>query len=185
MLDWISGKKQVEQCSAGSDLYYITLMYNFISNCLHLFTSSHGCCESRLYILCYCSVARSCLFVTRLDCNTPGFPVHHYLLKLAQTHVHWVSDAIQPSCLLLSFSPAVLYLSQDQGLFKWVGSSHQVAKVLELQLQHQSFQWIFKFSFRIDWFDLLAVQGTLKRLLQHHSLKASILQCSAFFLVQL
>ena len=176
----------MEQHGARSDLYYITLMHNFISNCLHLFTSSHGYCEASLYILCcYCSVAQLCLFVTPLDCSTPGFPVHHYLLKLAQTHVHWVSDAIQPSCLLLSLSPAVLYLSQHQGLFKWVSSSHQVAKVMELQLQHQSFQWIFKISFRIDWFDLLVVQETLKRLLQHHSLKASILQFSAFFLVQL
>ena len=73
-----------------------------------------------------------------------------------------------------------------QGLFKWVSSLHQVAKVLEFQLQHQSFQWcIWPISFRIDWFDLLAIQGTLERLLQHHSSKASILWYSAFFTVQL
>ena len=77
-------------------------------------------------------------------------------------------------------------LSQHQDLFKWVSSSHQVAKVLEFQLQHQSFQWIFMMiSFRMGWLDLLAVQGTLKSLLQHQSSKASILWCSAFFIVQL
>ena len=77
-------------------------------------------------------------------------------------------------------------LSQHQRLFKWVSSSHQVAKVLEFQLQHRSFQWIFRTDFlRMDWLDLLAVQGTLKSLLQQHSSKASILWCSAFFIVQL
>ena len=111
-----------------------------------------------------------------------GFPVHHQLPKLAQTHVHRVGDAIQPSHLLSPSAPA-FNLSQHQGLFN---SSHQVAKVLELQVQHQSFQWIFRTDFlRIDWLDLLAVQETLKTLLQHHSSKASILRCSAFFIVQL
>ena len=80
-------------------------------------------------------------------------------------------------------------LSQPQGLFQWVSSSHQVAKVLELQLQHQSFQWIFRVDFLYNWqsftTDLLAVQRTLKSLLQHHSSKASILWHSAFFMVQL
>ena len=75
-----------------------------------------------------------------MNCSTPGFPVHHQLLELTQTHVHRVSDAIQPSHPLLSLSPPVFDLSQHQGLFQGVGSSHQVAKVLELQLQHQSFQ---------------------------------------------
>ena len=74
--------------------------------------------------------------------STPGFPVHHQLPELAQTHVHWVSDAIQPSHPLLSPSPPAFNLSHHQGLFQWVSSLHQVAKVLELQLQHQSFQWI-------------------------------------------
>ena len=100
-----------------------------------------------------------------------------------QTHVHWVGDAIQPSHPLSSPSPSAFNLSQHQGLFKWVSSLHQAAKVLEFQLQHQSFQWLI--SFRIDWFELLAVQGTLKSLLQHHSSKASILRRSAFFTVQL
>ena len=73
--------------------------------------------------------------------STPGFPVHHQLPEFMQTHVHWVGDAIQPSHpLSFPFSP-ILNLSQHQGLFKWVSSSHQVAKVLEFQFQHQSFQW--------------------------------------------
>ena len=119
-----------------------------------------------------------------MDCSTPGFPVHHQLLELSQTHVHWVGDAIQPSYPLSSPSPPAFNLSQHQGLFQWVSSLHQVAKVLEFQLQHPSFQWIF-ISFRMDWFGLLAVQGTLKSFLQHHNSKASILQCSVFFIVQL
>ena len=76
-----------------------------------------------------------------MDCSTPSFPVLHHLPEFAHIHIHWVSDAIQPSHALLSPSPPVLNLSQCQGLFQWVGSSHQVVKVLELQLQHQSFQW--------------------------------------------
>ena len=78
------------------------------------------------------------------DCSTPGFPGHHHqLLELTRTHVHRVGDAIQPSYPLLSPSPPAFSLSQHQGLFQWVSSSHQVAEVLEFQLQHQSFQWIF------------------------------------------
>ena len=119
-----------------------------------------------------------------MDCRTPGFPVHHQLPELTQTHVHWVSDTIQPSHPLSSPSPPAFNLSQHQSLFKWVSSSHQMAKILEFQ--HQSFQWKFRLiSFRMDWLDLLAVQETLKSLLQHHSSKASILQPSAFFVVQL
>ena len=121
-----------------------------------------------------------------MDCSTPGFPVHHHHPELAQSHVHWVSNAIHLSHPLSSPSPPALNLSQHQGLFQWISSSHQVVKVLEFQLQHQSFQWILRTDFLwIDWSDLLAFQGTLKSLLQHHSLKASILRLSAFFRVQL
>ena len=87
------------------------------------------------------------------------------LPELTQTHVHWVSDAIQPSHLQSPPSPPALNLSQHQDLFKWVSPSHEVAKVLELQLQHQSFQWIFRTDFLMDWLDLLAVQETLRNLL--------------------
>ena len=133
------------------------------------------------------SVTQLCLTLCDpMDCSTPGFPVHHQLLELAQTHVHQVGDAIQPSHPVLSLSPPAFTLSHHQGLCQWVSSSHRVAKVLEFQFQHQSFQWAFRIDFlTIDWFDLLAVQGTLKSLLQHHSSKASVLQCSAFFIVQL
>ena len=121
-----------------------------------------------------------------VDFSTPGFPVHHQLLELTQTHVHRVGDAIQPSHPLPCPSPPAFNLSQHQGLYQWVSSSHQVAKVLEFQLQHQFFQWHSGLiSFRMGWLDLLAVQGILRSLLQHPSSKASTLQCSAFFIVQL
>ena len=179
-----------------------------------------------------------------MDYSVPGFPVLLCLLEFAQTHVHWVNDAIQPSHPLSSPSLPSLNLSKHQGLFKWVSSSHQVAKILELQLQHQwlsmhacigegngnplqysclenprdrgawwaaiygvtqswtqlkqlsssssssfsispSNEYSGLISFRIKWLDLLAVQGTLKSLPQHHSSKASILWHSAFIMVQL
>ena len=92
-------------------------------------------------------VAQSCpTLCNPMDCSTPGFPVHHELPELTQTHVRWVTDAIQPSHPLSSPSPT-FNLSQHQGLFQWVSTSHQVAKVLEFQLQHQSFQWIFGTDF--------------------------------------
>ena len=125
-------------------------------------------------MLQFSSVVQLCLTLCNpMDCSMPGFPVHHQLPELTQTHVHWVSPTVN--------------LSQHQGLFQEVSSSNQVAKGLEFQLQHQSFQWIYSWliSFRIDWFNLLAVQGTLKSLLQHHSSKASIHQRSVFFIVQL
>ena len=118
-----------------------------------------------------------------MDCSTPGFPVHHPLPELAQTHVHRVGDAIQSSYPLSSPSPPAFSLFQHQGLFQWVSSLHHVAKGLELQLPSNEYSGLI--SFRMDWLDLLAVQGTLKSLLQHHSSKASILQHSAFFTVQL
>ena len=140
-------------------------------------------------LCCWCSLAYFCLTLgDPMDCSTSGFPVLHQLPDLAQIHVHWVAGIIQPSHPLSPPSPPALSLSQHQGLFQWVGSLHQVAKVLELQLQLQSFQWILRtglISFRIDWFDLLVVQGTVRSLLQHHSSKVSVLWHSAFFMVQL
>ena len=120
-----------------------------------------------------------------VDCSTSGFPVHHQLPKLTQTHIHRVSDAIQPSHPLLSPSPPAFNLSQHPRIF----SNESV-----LHIRWPKY-WSFSFtispskeysgliSFRIDWFDLLAVQQTLKSLLQHHSSKASILWHSAFFTV--
>ena len=86
-----------------------------------------------------------------MDYSMPGYPVLHHLLECTQIYVHWVGDAIQPSHPLSSPSPPAFNLSQHQGLFQWVSSSHQVAKVLELQLQHQSFQWIFRVDFLYNW----------------------------------
>ena len=109
--------------------------------------------------------------------STPGLPVHRQLPEFTQTHVHGVGDAIQPSHPLSPPSPPAFNLSQHQCPFQWVSSSHQVAKVLEFQLQHQpSIEYSGLISFRMDWLDLLAVQGTLKSLLKHCSSKASILQ---------
>ena len=121
-----------------------------------------------------------------MDCSIPGFPVHHQLLELTQTHVHRVGDAIQPSHPLSSPSPPALNLSQHQGLFRWVISSHQVAKRLSFSFSiRPSNEYSGLISFRMDSLDLLAVQGTLKSLLQHHSSKASILWLSDLFMVQL
>ena len=89
------------------------------------------------------------LFVTSQDCSTQDFPVLHHLPEFAKTHVHWVGDAIQPSHPLMPPSPSALNLSQHESLFQRAGSLHQVAKVLELQ--HQSFQWIFRVDFLQDW----------------------------------
>ena len=97
------------------------------------------------YGCCYCSVPKLCLTLCDpMDCSMPGSPILHYLPEFAQTHVHRVSDAIQPSHPLLPPSPPAFNLSQHQGLFQWVSSLHQMAEVLELQLQHQSFQGIFR-----------------------------------------
>ena len=136
----------------------------------------------------FSSVAQSCLTLCDpTDCSTPGFPVHHQLPEITQTHVHCIDDAIQPSQPLSSPSPPSFSLSQHQGLF-------QMSQLFTLRWPKY---WSFSFSispsneyselisFRMDWLDLLAVQGTLKSLLQHHSSKASFLRCSAFSIVQL
>ena len=118
-----------------------------------------------------------------VDCSTPGPPVHHQLLEFTQTHVHWLGDAIQPSHPLSSPSPPTLNFSQHQGVFKWVSSSHQVAKVLEPQ-HSPSNEYSGLVSFRMNWLHLLAVQGALKSLLQCKSSRGSIVCCSAFLIVQ-
>ena len=133
------------------------------------------------------SVAQSCpTLCNPTDCSTPGLPVHHQLPELAQTHVHQVDDAIQPSHPLSSPSPpasifpSIMIFSNESVLPircpKYWSFSFSISR---------SSEYSGLISFRMDWLDLLAVQGTLKSLLQHHSSKASILQCSAFFIVQL
>ena len=121
-----------------------------------------------------------------MDCSTPGFPVFHGLVEFAQTHVHWVSDAIRPShplsslLLLPSIFPNIRAFSNE--LAPRITWSKNWSFSFSISLYNQYSGLI---SFRIDWFDFPAVQGTLKNLLQHHSSKASVLWRSAFFLVQL
>ena len=121
-----------------------------------------------------------------MDCSRPGLPVHHQLPEFTQTHVRWVGDAIIVSHPLLSPSPLTFNLSQHQGLFKWVNYSHQVAKYWSFSFSiSPSSEYSGLFAFRMDWWDRLAVQETLKSLLQHQGSKASILRSSAFLMVQL
>ena len=126
-----------------SGSYYIALFFMFPS--LVLFLLDHAIMKSNRLLSKKCSVqslSRVQLFVTPWTAlSTPGLPVHHQLPESTQTHIHWVGDAIQTSHPLSSPSPPTFNLSQNQGLFQWVSSLHQVAKVLEFQRQHQSFQW--------------------------------------------
>ena len=134
------------------------------------------------------SVAQSCLTLCDpMDCSMPGLPVHHQLPEFTQTHAHWVSEAIQPYLTLCrplllppSIFPSIRIFSNESALHirwpKYWSFSFNISP---------SDEYSGLISFRMDWLDLLAVQGTLKSLLQHHSSKASILQCSAFFIVQL
>ena len=132
----------------------------------------------------FSSLAQSCLTLSNpMDCSMPGLPVHHQLLEFTQTHVHLVGDAIQPSHPLLSPSlsaSSIRVFSNESALCirwpKYWSFSFNISPSNE----HPGL-----ISFRMDWLDLFAVQGTLKSLLQHHSSKASILWCSAFFTVQL
>ena len=131
-------------------------------------------------------MAQSCLTLCNpMDCSMPGFPGHHQLLEISQTHIHQLHNAIQPLILCRTF----LY---PPSIFPSI-RSFPLSTLHIRWLKHWSFsfsispsnEYLGFISFRIDWFDLLAVQGTLKRLLQHHSLKASIIWHSAFFMVQL
>ena len=144
-------------------------------------------CPTLLYntSCCCCSVAQSCpTLCDPMDCSTPGLPIPHHLPEFAQVHVHCIGDAVQLSHPPMPSSPSALNLSQHQGFLQWVICSYQMLKILELQLQHHpSNEYSGLISFRMAWLGLFAVQGTLKSLLQHHSSKASILWCSAFFIV--
>ena len=134
----------------------------------------------------FSSVAQSCpILFDPMKCSARGLPVHHQLPEFTQTHIHWVSDAIQPSHPLLSPSPPALNLSQHQGLFKWVTLCIRWPKYWSFSFSiSPSNEYSGRISFRMDWLNLLAVPGTLKSLHQHHSSKASILRHSAFFIVQ-
>ena len=134
----------------------------------------------------HCSSLSYLTLCDPINCSTPCSPVLHYLLEFAQTHVHWVGDAIQPSHPLLPPFPFAFSLSPHEGLFQWIGSSIRWSKYWSFSFSiSPSSEYSGLISFRIDWFDLLAVQGILKSPLQHHNSKASVLRCSAFFMVQL
>ena len=142
--------------------------------------------ESKYLTLQYSSVAQLCPTPSYpMDCSTPGFPGLHHLPELAQTHVHQVGDAIQPSyphCSLLllpSIFPSIRAFSKELALHIRWPKSWSFSFSISPSNEHPGL-----ISFRMDWLDLLAVQGTLKSLLQHHSSKASILRCSALFMVQ-
>ena len=149
--------------------YWTTKKYRFLKKHYQIFTLLYP-----LFISQFSSVSQSCQTLCNpMDCSMPGFPICHQLLELIQIHVHPSSQWCP--------SPPTFKLSQHQGLLEWVSSSYQVSKVLELHLQ--SFQW----TFRTDYLGLISLQskGLFKSLLQHHSSKASILQHSASFIVQL
>ena len=149
------------------------------------FSTQDTVCRSKRY--CCCSVTKSYPILCKpMNCSTPGFPVLHYVPEFAQTHVHWVSDAIQSSHPLLSPSSLALSLAQHQGLFQELAPHIKWPKYWSFSFSiSPSNEYSGLISFRIDWFDLLAIQGTLKNLLQHYSSKASILWHPAFFMVQL
>ena len=144
-------------------LYHRILCIHSICNCLYLVTPTPSpslppsflsiislfSMSASLFLFCqFSSVTQSCLTLCDpMDCSPLGLPVYNQLTEFTQTHVHWVSDAIQQYQPLSSPSLPTFNLSQHQGLFNWVGSSNQVAKVLEFQLQYQSFQWIFRTDF--------------------------------------
>ena len=137
-------------------------------------------CPTRICLTHCCSVTQSCpTLCSPMDCSTPGFPVLHYLQEFAQIHVHLVDDAIQPSHHLSPPSLTALNLCQHQGLLQWADSSIRWPKYWSFSISPSN-TYSGLISFRIDWFDSLAVQGTLKSFLQHHSWKASIIQCLAF-----
>ena len=133
-----------------SRLYIITFFF-FFSPCFFNLYAEFTSVQ-------FSSVAQSCpTLCDPMNHSTPGLPVHHQLPESTQTHVHWVGDAIQPSHPLSSPYPPAFNISQHQGLFKWVSSSHQVAKVLEFQIQHHSFQWTPRTALR--WTGWISLQS--------------------------
>ena len=158
-----------------------------ISEAQHIFMYPLAICISSFEKCLFKSFVVQLLFHVWLlwpqDCSTPGFPVLIYLSEFAQTHVLWVGDAIQPSHPLSSPTSPAFCLYQHQGFFNELALYIRWPEYLSFSFSiSPSNEYSGLISFRIDWFDLLAVQGTLKSLLQHHSSKASILWPSAFFL---
>ena len=159
---WEAPPKLMKQCNIYLfTLWLLSLKLFYIRYDMNCLAIKKGNLDIILYylsikygrwdLLCsvqFSSIAQLCpTLCNSMVCSMPGFPVHHQLPELTQTHVRWVGDTIQPSLPLSSPSPPAFNLSQHQSLFQWVSSLHQVAKVLEFQLQHQSFQWIFRTEF--------------------------------------
>ena len=162
-------------------LSFKPLVYSpFLPSFKRLFSSSS------LSAIQFSSVSQSCpTLCDPMNRSTSGLPAHHQLLEFTQTHDDWVGDAIQPSHPLSSPYPLTLNHPQHQGLLQWVSSFHQWPKYWNFSFNiSPSTEHLGLISFRMDWLDFLAVQGILKSLLQYHSSKASILLCSAFFIVQ-
>ena len=162
---------------------YISPFFGFPSHSGHHRALSRvPCAVQHVLIAVVQSLRHVWLFVTPMDCSTRGFPVLHYLLAFAQTHVHWVGDVIlcHPLLLLFSILPSIRVISNELAVhIRWPKYRNFSFSI------NPSNEYSGLISFRIDWFDLLAVQGTLKSLLQHHNSKASIFQHAAFFIVQL
>ena len=184
-----SGKNTVVGCHAlllcpDSEIQPVSLGPLTLAD--RFFTTS-SIWEAHKIVVQFSSVTQSCpTLCDPMDCSTPGFPVYHQLPEFTQTHVHWVGDAIQPSHPLLSPSPPTFNLSQHQ-----VFSFESVLCIrwpkycsFSFSISPSNEYWGL-ISFRMDWLDHIALQRTLKGLLQHHSSKASILRCSAFFIIQL
>ena len=181
------GKNTGVGCHFLLSLYIYVYIFPFpcIYICIYLVkrTHTHTHTHTHIYIVIQCfsrvSLWSHELQHARLSC--PSLPP-----KACSRSIHWFSDAIQPPHPLLSPSPPAFNLFQCKFFPQWVSSSHQVAKGLELQLQlSPSNEYSGLISFRIDWFDILAVPGILKSPLHYHSSKASVIWCSAFFMVQL
>ena len=168
-------------------LTFINLQFSSVAQSCLTLCDPMDCSMPGFPIHQFSSVSQSCPTPWNpMNLSTPGISVHHQLPESTQTHVHWVGDAIQPSHPLLSPAPPAFNVSQHQGLFKWISSLHRVVKYWSFSVNiSPSNEHPGLISFRMDWLDLLAVPGTLKSLLQHHSSKASILRRSAFFTVQL
>ena len=149
--------------------------------------SNHSFCSCMLIQFSSVQSFSSVWLCDPMNRSTPGLPVHHKLPEFTQTNAHRVSDAIQPSDLLSSPSPPAPNPSQHQGLFQWVNSSHEVAKVLEFQFQHQSFQWTPRTNFLQDWLveSPCSPRDSQESFPTPHSSKASVFWCSAFFTDQL
>ena len=177
--------------SEATIIPYLNGLLSFLT-VIPTFTLCLPCYRVSLCNICsfsaqFCSVTQLCpTLCNPMDCRTPGLPVHHWLPEFTQTYVHWVGDVIQPSHPLPSPSPPACNLSQHQGL-----SNESVLHIRGPKYWSVSFsispsnEHSGLISFRMDWLDLLEVQGTLKCLLQHHSSKVSIIWHSAFFIVQL